>query len=295
MTWLEQFPTIGDERLSSLRQTVDAGFLGFARDYGEALELMFKPLKQFLIGVEHLLSVTPWFVVLLGVLLVTIYATRSWKYTFWAVAAFIFIGAFGMWDNTMKTLAMILAATIITILIGFPLGILLSRSNRLEKVFNPVMDVMQTLPSFVYLIPVVMLLGIGRVPGLIAVIIYALPPMIRLTNLGLRMVPKELNETADSFGASTWQKIFQVQLPVALPTIMAGLNQTIMLALAMVVIAAMIGVPGLGQPVLRAINNQYFTLGILNGSAIVILAMLFDRVTQMYGKRLQKHLGAGDE
>jgi glycine betaine/proline transport system permease protein len=140
-----------------------------------------------------------------------------------------------------------------------------------------------------------MLLGIGRVPGLIAVIIYALPPMIRLTNLGLRMVPKELNETADSFGASTWQKIFQVQLPVALPTIMAGLNQTIMLALAMVVIAAMIGVPGLGQPVLRAINNQYFTLGILNGSAIVILAMLFDRVTQMYGKRLQKHLGAGDE
>ena len=109
------------------------------------------------------------------------------------------------------------------------------------------------------------------------------------------MVPKELNETADSFGASTWQKIFQVQLPVALPTIMAGLNQTIMLALAMVVIAAMIGVPGLGQPVLRAINNQYFTLGILNGSAIVILAMLFDRVTQMYGKRLQKHLGAGDE
>jgi ABC-type proline/glycine betaine transport system permease subunit len=120
MTWLEQFPTLGDERLSSLRQTVDAGFLGFARDYGEALELMFKPLKQFLIGVEHLLSVTPWFVVLLGVLLVTIYATRSWKYTFWAVAAFIFIGAFGMWDNTMKTLATIWPGfTIVMKLLGY--------------------------------------------------------------------------------------------------------------------------------------------------------------------------------
>lgn len=190
----------------------------------------------------------------------------------------------------MKTLSMILVATLLTIILGLPTGILLSRSNRLERVVNPVLDVMQTLPSFVYLIPVVMLLGIGRVPGIIAVIIYALPPVIRFTNLGIRLIAKDAIEVADAFGASAWQKLTRVQLPLALPTIMAGINQSIMLALAMVVIAAMIGVPGLGQPVLRAINNQYFTLGLFNGFAIVVIAIVFDRISQMYGKRLQKHL-----
>lgn len=185
---------------------------------------------------------------------------------------------------------MILVATLLTIILGLPTGILLSRSNRLERVVNPVLDVMQTLPSFVYLIPVVMLLGIGRVPGIIAVIIYALPPVIRFTNLGIRLIAKDAIEVADAFGASAWQKLTRVQLPLALPTIMAGINQSIMLALAMVVIAAMIGVPGLGQPVLRAINNQYFTLGLFNGFAIVVIAIVFDRISQMYGKRLQKHL-----
>jgi glycine betaine/proline transport system permease protein len=149
---------------------------------------------------------------------------------------------------------------------------------------------MQTMPSFVYLIPVVMLLGIGRVPGLIAVVIYAIPPVIRFTNLGIRLVDKDLLEAADAFGSSVWQKMSKVQLPLALPTIMAGVNQTIMLSLAMVVIASMIGVQGLGQPVLKAISNQYFTMGVLNGLAIVGIAIIFDRVSQAYGKRLQKHL-----
>jgi glycine betaine/proline transport system permease protein len=149
---------------------------------------------------------------------------------------------------------------------------------------------MQTMPSFVYLIPVVMLLGIGRVPGLIAVVIYAIPPVIRFTNLGIRLVDKDLLEAADAFGSSIWQKMTKVQLPLALPTIMAGVNQTIMLSLAMVVIASMIGVQGLGQPVLKAISNQYFTMGVLNGLAIVGIAIIFDRVSQAYGKRLQKHL-----
>jgi glycine betaine/proline transport system permease protein len=149
---------------------------------------------------------------------------------------------------------------------------------------------MQTMPSFVYLIPVVMLLGIGRVPGLIAVVIYAIPPVIRFTNLGIRLVDKDLLEAADAFGSSIWQKMSKVQLPLALPTIMAGVNQTIMLSLAMVVIASMIGVQGLGQPVLKAISNQYFTMGVFNGLAIVGIAIIFDRVSQAYGKRLQKHL-----
>jgi len=155
-----------------------------------------------------------------------------------------------------------------------------------------VLDVMQTMPSFVYLIPVVMLLGIGRVPGLIAVVIYAVPPVIRFTNLGLRLVDKDLLEAADAFGSSVWQRLWRVQLPLALPTLMAGVNQTIMLSLAMVVIASMIGVQGLGQPVLKAISNQYFTMGMLNGLAIVGIAIVFDRVSQAYGKRLQKHLEA---
>ncbi|MFT5781524.1 MAG: glycine betaine/proline transport system permease protein, partial [Pseudomonas sp.] len=141
-----------------------------------------------------------------------------------------------------------------------------------------------------YLIPVVMLLGIGRVPGLLAVVIYSIPPVIRFTNLGIRLVDKDLLEAADAFGASTWQKMYQVQLPLALPTIMAGINQTIMLSLAMVVIAAMIGVQGLGQPVLKAISNQYFTMGMFNGLAIVGIAIIFDRASQAYGKRLQRHL-----
>jgi glycine betaine/proline transport system permease protein len=155
---------------------------------------------------------------------------------------------------------------------------------------NPTLDVMQTMPSFVYLIPVVMLLGNGRVPGLIAVVIYAIPPVIRFTNLGIRLVDKDLLEAADAFGSSAWQRMRQVQLPLALPTIMAGVNQTIMLSLAMVVIASMIGVQGLGQPVLKAISNQYFTMGVLNGLAIVGIAIIFDRVSQAYGKRLQRHL-----
>jgi glycine betaine/proline transport system permease protein len=189
----------------------------------------------------------------------------------------------------MRTMAMILVCTLMSILIGIPIGIFMARSNRGQRTILPVLDVMQTMPSFVYLIPVVMLLGIGRVPGLIAVVIYAIAPVIRLTNLGIRLVDKEALEAADAFGASRLQKLIKVQLPLALPNIMAGINQTIMMALAMVVIASMIGVRGLGQPVLQAVTNQYFALGLFNGTAVVILAIIFDRVTQGFGLRLQKH------
>ena len=290
MTWMQQFPTMGQEQLRMLRQTIDASFLTFSRNYGDALEQFFNPLRQFLIFSEQTLSQAPCLLVLSIIAGVAWGATRSLKLVLATLLAFIALGYLGMWDDTMKTLSMILVATLLTIILGLPTGILLSRSNRLERVVNPVLDVMQTLPSFVYLIPVVMLLGIGRVPGIIAVIIYALPPVIRFTNLGIRLIAKDAIEVADAFGASAWQKLTRVQLPLALPTIMAGINQSIMLALAMVVIAAMIGVPGLGQPVLRAINNQYFTLGLFNGFAIVVIAIVFDRISQMYGKRLQKHL-----
>ena len=166
----------------------------------------------------------------------------------------------------------------------------MSRSNRMQSIVTPILDIMQTMPAFVYLIPVVMLLGIGKVPGVIAVVIYAIPPVIRLTNLGIRLVDKEVLEAATAYGANSTQRLFGVQLPLALPTIMAGINQTIMMALAMVVIASMIGVKGLGQPVLKSITNQYFTLGLFNGLAIVALAIVFDRVSQAYGKRTQRHM-----
>ena len=210
-----------------------------------------------------------------------------------AVTAFLFIGYLDMWEDTMATLAIVSIATALCILIGIPIGILMARSSKVEKSILPILDIMQTIPSFVYLIPVVMLLGIGKVPGLIAVMIYAMPPIVRLTNLGIRLVDKDTLEAADAFGADPKQKLFEVQIPLALPNIFAGVNQTIMMALSMVVIAAMIGVPGLGVPVLRAVSNQYLALGLMNGLAIVAIAIIFDRVSQSYVNRLQKHRGGG--
>ena len=289
MDWLFTFPTMEDETLTALKKAIDEGFRAFTRSYGEGIEAFFNPLQYFLIQSERLMTQTPWPIVLIVIGLIAWFASRNWKIVAFCLATLLVIGYFGMWDDTMKTISMIFVATVISIAVGIPTGILMARSERFQQIVNPVLDVMQTLPSFVYLIPVVMLLGIGRVPGLIAVVIYALPPMIRLTNLGIRLVDKDVLEAADAFGSSTWQKLKNVQMPLALPTIMAGINQTIMMALAMVVIASMIGVQGLGQPVLKAISNQYFTLGIFNGMAIVGIAIIFDRVSQAYGHRLQKH------
>lgn len=196
-----------------------------------------------------------------------------------------------MWEDTMRTMSIILVSTFVAIVLGVPTGIAMASSNRIQRIVTPLLDIMQTMPAFVYLIPIVMLLGIGKIPGLIAVVVYAIPPVIRLTNLGIRLVDKEVLEASTAFGANRFQRLFGVQIPLAMPNIMAGINQTIMMALAMVVIASMIGVKGLGQPVLKSITNQYFTLGLLNGLAIVALAIIFDRVTQSYAKRTQQHLG----
>jgi len=288
--WLEAFPALGTETLSLLRRFVDGAFRDFTREYGEVLEKFFEPLRQFLLVSERLLTQSPWPVVLAVIVLVAWLASRSLKVLVGTALTLLAIGVFGMWEDTMKTISMIFVCTVVAIALGLPIGVAMSRSDRLQRFVNPALDVMQTMPSFVYLIPVVMLLGIGRVPGLIAVVIYAIPPVIRFTNLGIRLVDKDLLEAADAFGSSIWQKLRQVQLPLALPTIMAGINQTIMLSLSMVVIASMIGVQGLGQPVLKAITNQYFTMGLLNGLAIVGIAIVFDRASQAYGKRLQKHL-----
>ncbi len=241
-------------------------------------------------------SATPWPVILLVIAAVAWFGSRSIKITAGSVLSFVVIGYFGMWEDLMSTLAIISVATSLCVILGIPLGILMAKSDRTQMLITPVLDVMQTIPAFVYLIPVVMLLGIGKVPGLIAVSIYAIPPIVRLTNLGIRLVDKEALEAADAFGASYFQKLFGVQIPLALPNIFAGVNQTIMMALSMVVIASMIGVAGLGVPVLRAISNQYLALGLMNGLAIVALAIIFDRVSQQYGIRIQKHrTGQGND
>ena len=188
----------------------------------------------------------------------------------------------------MQTLALMLMATFLSVVIGIPVGILMGRVDWVRAVLNPVLDVMQTMPSFVYLIPVVMLFGLGKTPALIATIIYAVAPLIRLTDLGIRLADKEVLEASRAYGANTWQQLFGVQIPLALPNIMAGINQTTMMALAMVVIASMIGATGLGQEVLQGINRLEVGRGLMAGVSIVVLAILFDRITQGYGRRQRR-------
>jgi glycine betaine/proline transport system permease protein len=277
------------DSLRALKKGIDAGFKGFTREYGETIEMIFEPVKQFMIWAEDFMLDTPWPIILVLIAGLVWLGSRSWKIVVGTVVTLLLIGFFDMWEDTMKTVSMTFVATMLAIIVGIPIGILMSRSEMVQRIVTPVLDVMQTMPAFVYLIPVVMLLGIGKVPGLISVIIYAIPPIIRLTNLGIRLVDKDVLEAGDAFGASSWQRLTKIQMPLALPTIMAGINQTIMMALSMVVVASMIGVQGLGQPVLKAIANQYFTLGIFNGLAIVGIAIIFDRASQAYGKRLQKH------
>ena len=280
---------MGRTDLRDFKKAIDESFRDFTRNYGEAIENFFDPLLYFLIWLEKLFLNSPWPIVMASIALLVYFGSKSIKLTIGALFAFLLIGYLDMWEDTMATLAIISVATIVCISVGIPIGILMARSNRTQTVVTPILDIMQTIPSFVYLIPVVMLLGIGKVPGLLAVCIYAIPPIVRLTNLGIRLVDKDVMEASEAFGASYKQKLLDVQIPLALPNIFAGVNQTIMMALSMVVIASMIGVKGLGVPVLRAISNQYLALGVMNGLAIVVLAILFDRVSQSFGKRLQAH------
>ncbi len=291
MEFLTKFPVMERTSLMELRKGIDLAFREFSRAYGDGIEAFFDPLLFFLIRLEKLLLATPWPIILLVLGALAWLGSRSWKLVIGSIVAFMLIGYFGMWKDCMATVAIITVCTIMCIAVGIPIGVLMARSNKVEKAMLPVLDMMQTIPSFVYLIPILMLLGIGKIPGLIAVCIYAVPPVIRLTNLGIREVDKETLEASEAFGATPMQKLKSVQIPLALPTVFAGVNQTIMMALAMVVIASMIGVKGLGVPILRAISNQYLALGLFNGLAIVALAIIFDRVTQEYGQRMQKHRG----
>ena len=225
-----EFPELGRGDLRDFKKAIDAGFRSFSRAYGDELEAFFDPLLQFMIWFERLLINSPWPIILAVLAGLAWLGSRSWKLVAGSVICFAIIGYFGMWENTMATLAIISVATLICIGLGIPLGIWMAKSNRVQAIITPVLDVMQTIPSFVYLIPVVMLLGIGKVPGLIAVCIYAIPPIVRLTNLGIRLVDEEVLEAADAFGANYKQRLLGVQIPLALPNIFAGVEDNPLIA-----------------------------------------------------------------
>ena len=232
-----------------------------------------------LMKIEATLLFLPWWLILLIVFIAGTFYRNFLSGVFYAFMLFL-IGAFGYWELMVYTLAIVLASVLISILLGVPFGVLTSYSRRLEALLRPILDAMQTMPSFVYLIPAMMFFGMGKVPAVFATIIYALPPVIRLTTLAIREVPKEMVEAAQSFGSSKWQILKKVQLPQALPTIMTGINQTTMMALSMVVVASMVGAKGLGMEVLTSINRIDISKGFESGIAIVFLAIIIDRVSQ---------------
>ncbi len=257
-------------------------------NYGAAFEAFADSLLTVLVALEQVLRGAPWWVVLIAIAAISWHASKNWKLVVGLVVAMFAIGMLGLWDKAMQTLALMIVATSLSVLIGIPVGIAMAMSNRLRAVMLPILDTMQTMPSFVYLIPALMLFGLGKVPAILATVIYAAPPVMRLTDLGIRLVDQEVLEASRSFGASRKQILFGVQLPLALPNIMAGINQTTMMSISMVVIASMIGARGLGEQVLMGIQRLDVGAGMEAGIAIVLLAVVFDRIGQAYGKRSQR-------
>jgi glycine betaine/proline transport system permease protein len=264
-------------------------------NYGDSFEAFANTLLTVLVWLEHWLRATPWWLMVAIIVAIAFHASRNWKVALGLGVAMIAIGSLGLWDKAMQTLALMIVATGLSVLIGIPVGIAMALSDKLRAVMLPILDTMQTMPSFVYLIPALMLFGLGKVPAILATVIYAAPPAIRLTDLGIRLVDQEVLEASRSFGASRAQILWGVQLPLALPNIMAGINQTTMMAISMVVIASMIGARGLGEQVLTGIQRLDVGQGVEAGVAIVLLAVVFDRIGQAYGKRSRRSDAPGGD
>lgn len=239
-------------------------------------------VEQFAQWVEMGMLALPFWLVILVAAAVGV-RRLGWKFGVFVALALTLIVVTGFWLQTMVTLALTLSATLISLFFGIPLGIWCARNNRVNSTVRPMLDFMQTMPAFVYLIPAAMLFGLGRVPGTIATVIFAMPPVVRLTSLGIRQVSSEQVEAGNAFGCTATQLLFKVQLPIAMPTIMAGVNQTIMMALSMVIIASMVGAGGLGNDVLASIQRLNIGLGFESGLAVVLLAIILDRLTESFG------------
>jgi glycine betaine/proline transport system permease protein len=274
------------EAVIPLGSWVDEGLEWLVDNFRGVFQAIRWPIDATLSGIESALLAVP------DVLMLVLIGLLAWqaagrRMAIGSVISMAIVGLIGAWSEAMVTLALVLTSVFFCLVIGLPTGIWLARSDRATSIVRPVLDAMQTTPAFVYLVPVVMLFGIGNVPGVVVTIIFALPPLIRLTSLGIRQVPEDLVEAACSFGASPRQLLIKVQLPLAMPTIMAGVNQTLMLALSMVVIASMIAVGGLGQMVLRGIGRLDMGLATIGGIGIVILAIILDRITQSMGQSVR--------
>ena len=265
-----------------------AGVVDWAQANLDAFFSIITTMIEFVVlGIQSILSLAhP--LLLIGIVFVLVLFINR-RTALGTVIGLLLIYNLELWEPAIETLSLVLAATLLALLAGIPIGILAARKELVNRVVAPVLDFMQTMPPFVYLIPAVLFFGLGQVPGLIATVVFAMPPSIRLTNLGIRQVPIDLVEAADAFGATEWQKLHKVQLPLALPTIMAGINQSIMLSLSMVVIAAMIGAGGLGSEVLAGIARLDIAKGFEGGLAIVVIAIILDRITQGLTQKRNDH------
>jgi glycine betaine/proline transport system permease protein len=273
-----------DKKLIPLDEWVQEFVNWLVLNYRDVFQTIKAPIDLCLKGFEWFFTSLPPLVVIL------LFAFLAWKFVgkktaLFSIVTLLLVGYLGLWDETMVTLAMVISSVFFCAIVGIPLGIMSGRSDRFELFLRPALDAMQTIPPFVYLVPVVMLFSIGTVSGILATIVFALPPIVRLTSLGIRQVHPELIEAALSFGATDWQVLRKVQFPLALPSIMAGLNQTLMMALSMVVIAALIGAGGLGNPVVQGLNTLEIGLATIGGLSIVLLAMMLDRITQGFVKK----------
>lgn len=269
------------EYVNSFIRYLDQTFDGF-------FKLVFKIASSTIRQVNDLLMLLPWFIFILIIILLGWYFRSFFSGLVYGAYIYL-IGTFGLWDEMMMTIAIIIVAVVISLAIGIPIGVFMSFSELFSNIMRPLLDAMQTMPSFVYLIPAIFFFGLGNVSAIFATLIYALPPVIRLTELAIREVGEEIIESAESFGSSRWQMLWKIQIPQALPTIMAGVNQTTMMALAMVVIASMVGAQGLGEQVLISINRIDIALGFEAGISIVFLAIIIDRITNGAATKFQRH------
>ncbi|KGK42131.1 glycine/betaine ABC transporter permease [Nitrincola sp. A-D6] len=265
-----------------LTKGLENGFLSIKDNLSIFLDPLTQPLSWFLDGALHFMLATPWWIIIPLLLIIVQLVTKSWKLVAFVAFSIFTLAFIDHYEYAMQTLAIILVCAFICVLFGVPIGIAMSRSDTMQRFTIPILDMLQTLPPFVYLIPLIFLFSVteSKLYG-IAIILYAIVPVIRLTNLGIRLVDKDVIEAADAFGMTKRQKLYRVQIPLALPNIMAGVNQTIMMSLAMVVIASLVSAPGLGVLVLRGIRNLELGVGLVAGLGIVILAVILDRVTKI--------------
>ena len=268
-----------DEAVIPLDEWTSTGVDWLVENHREVFQSLKWPIEKLLNGLDMAFNAAN------PIAIIVVLGLIAWKFSgkrlaVFTMASMTLIGLLGLWEDSMTTLAMVLSSVVVCAILGIPLGIMAGRSNRFEAALRPALDAMQTTPAFVYLVPIVMLFSVGNVAGVLATIIFALPPIIRLTSLGIRQVHPELVEAAEAFGATRLQVLIKVQIPLALPTILAGLNQTIMMALSMVVIAALIGAGGLGSPVIYGLNTLDIGRAVVGGLSIVLLAIVLDRITQ---------------